>query len=353
MFLNRLKPIIILPVLCVVLLLGIITSLSTGAVDITLQELFSWVVAVIADNPGISESKSLIIEHIRLPRLILVLVVGSALGISGAAIQGLFRNPLADPALIGVSGGAALGAVSTIVLLPVGSLLVGYIEWIKITMAFFGSLMATVLVFYIGYSASRKTESNRFSVVIVLLVGIAFNALAGAIISMLTYIADDLSLRELTFWMMGSFSGVGWEEVYFVAPAVIFAITGLCLISRSLNVLLLGDIEAEHLGINVKQLQIFTLLLVALAVGASVSVVGMVGFVGLIVPHVLRLLLGPNMNWLLPGAAVGGATLLVYADWVSRSILSPAELPIGILTALLGAPFFLALLMSRKYGVRP
>ena len=353
MFLNRLKPVIILPLLCLILLIGIVASLSAGEVDISLQELFSWAMAVISGNHDITESKAFIIEHIRLPRLILVLVVGSALGICGAAIQGLFRNPLADPALIGVSGGAALGAVSTIVLLPVGSQLAGHIEWVKIAMAFLGSLMATALVFYIGYSASRKTESNRFSVVIVLLVGIAFNALAGAIISMLTYIADDLSLRELTFWMMGSFSGMGWKEVYFVVPTVLFAITGLCLISKPLNVLLLGDIEAEHLGVNVKQLQMFTLLLVALAVGASVSVAGMVGFVGLIVPHVLRLLMGPNMNWLLPGAAVGGATLLVYADWVSRSILSPAELPIGILTALLGAPFFLTLLMSRQYGVRP
>lgn len=350
---SRIKPIFLLPMLFIILLIGFFVSLTSGAVDIAVPDLLAWIVPGFLAEHELTQAEIAIIEHIRLPRALLVIVVGAALGISGAVIQGLFRNPLADPALIGVSGGAALGAVTAIVLFSAGGMSVGYIEWLKILMAFLGSVLATVLVFYIGYAANQKFESNRFSVAVVLLVGIAFNALAGALISMLAYLADDLSLRELTFWMMGSFSGAGWQEVCFATPGILLAITVFCALSKQLNILLLGDVEAEHLGVNVKQLQIKVMLFSALAVGAAVSVVGMVGFVGLIVPHILRLLMGPNMNYLLPGSAIGGAGLLVYADWVSRWLLSPAELPIGILTALLGAPFFLLLLLSRQYGVRP
>lgn len=350
---SRVKPVILLPLFLLTLVLGFFVSMSSGVVNIASKDLLLWLLSWVASDSELSSSQIIIIEYIRLPRVILVMIVGAALGVSGAVVQGLFRNPLADPALIGVSGGAALGAVSAIVLFSGASFSAADMAWLKIGMAFFGSVLATSMVFYIGYVASSSLESNRFSMVLVLLVGIAFNALAGAIIAMLAYLADDLSLRELTFWMMGSFSGTGWQEVWFAAPPVLLAVVVLCALSGKLNVLLLGDIEAEHLGVNVKRLQRKVILFSALAVGAAVSVVGMVGFVGLVVPHILRLLMGPNMNYLLPGSALGGAALMVHADWVSRSLLSPSELPIGILTALLGAPFFLLLLLSRQYGVRP
>ena len=349
---KRYKPLVLYLVLIVLLVVGVLISLTSGSVDIGYRELLSWSFSGLTESSGIDVNSATIIEYIRLPRIVLVMLVGAALGLSGAVIQGLFRNPLADPSLIGVSGGAALGAVTFIVIFSGSFLPMVYVEWLKVLAAFFGSLVATLFIFYLSYITNWGVSARRFNVLVVLLVGIAFNAFAGAVISLMAYIADDLSLRELTFWMMGSFAGADWQSVWFAGPPVLLSVIVLLSLAKPMNILLLGDVEAGHLGVDVKKLQLLSLVFSALAVGASISVVGMVGFVGLIVPHALRLLMGPNMTSLLPGAALGGAVLLVYADWASRLFLAPSELPIGILTALLGAPFFLALLFSRQYGVR-
>jgi iron complex transport system permease protein len=263
-------------------------------------------------------------------------------------MQGIFRNPLADPGLIGVSSGAALAASLYIVL---GDQLVNHVgEWADIVAtpicAFFGALGVTFLVWRMG------SIGNRVSVPRLLLAGIAINALAGAVIGSLTLVATDSELRDLTFWSLGSLNGATWETVVTAAlgimPVMIFA-PGL---ARSLDAWLLGEAEAGHLGVNVVRLKRVAVCTTALAVGAAVAVSGMIGFIGLVIPHLIRLTLGPGHRYLLPGSALLGALVLLASDMLARTIIMPVEVPIGIVTALGGAPFFLLLLhRSRNTGL--
>ncbi len=282
-----------------------------------------------------------VILSIRLPRTLLGLLVGAGLAVAGAAMQGLFRNPLADPSLIGVSAGAALAAVSVIVLGGHGlAFLTQALGPFSLPIAaFIGGLFTTLLVYRL---ASRD---GRTSVTTLLLAGIAINALAGAGTGLLTYLADDQQLRTLTFWSMGSLGGATWPTVGSAALLIALPLLVLPLLARTLNALLLGEAEAGHLGIAVQRMQPLIVALAALAVGAAVAVSGIIGFVGLVVPHLLRLALGPDHRLLLPGAALLGGSLLLLADLLARTLVAPAELPIGILTALIGGPFFLALLL--------
>ena len=282
-----------------------------------------------------------VIVSIRLPRTLLGLLVGAGLAVAGAAMQGLFRNPLADPSLIGVSAGAALAAVSVIVLGGHGlAFLTQALGPFSLPIAAFaGGLLTTLLVYRL---ASRD---GRTSVTTLLLAGIAINALAGAGTGLLTYLADDQQLRTLTFWSMGSLGGATWPAVGSTALLIAVPLLALPLLARTLNALLLGEAEAGHLGVAVQRMQPLIVALAALAVGAAVAVSGIIGFVGLVVPHLLRLALGPDHRLLLPGAALLGGSLLLLADLLARTLVTPAELPIGILTALIGGPFFLALLL--------
>lgn len=282
-----------------------------------------------------------IVTMIRLPRLLLALLVGAALGVSGAALQGLFRNPLADPGLIGVSAGAALGAVCVIVLGSHFPLLTTPAA--LPLMASVGGLAATGLVYRLGRGPGRTDVAT------LLLAGIAINAMAGAATGLLTYMADDRQLRSLTFWLMGSLGGATWGELAAVAPFLIVAGGGLCLLGRPLNAFLLGEDVARHLGYPVEGLKALAILSSAIAVGAAVSVTGIIGFVGLVIPHLLRLLVGSNHQLLLPASALLGGAGLLAADTLARTVISPAELPIGIITALLGGPFFLYLLMRNRF----
>ncbi len=285
-----------------------------------------------------------VIETIRLPRTLLGLMVGAALGVAGAALQGLFRNPLADPGLIGVSAGSALAAVCVIVLGSHGlTFLTTALGAFTLPLAAFcGGLVTTLVVYRI---AGRDGQT---SVTTLLLAGIAINALCGAGTGLLTYLADDQQLRTLTFWSMGSLGGATWSQVGSVALLITLPMLALPLLARTLNALLLGEAEAGHLGISVQRMKRLIITLVALAVGAAVAVSGLIGFIGLVVPHLLRLALGPDHRILLPGAALLGGSLLLLADLLARTLVTPAELPIGILTALLGGPFFLALLMRQR-----
>jgi iron complex transport system permease protein len=262
-------------------------------------------------------------------------------------MQGLFRNPLADPGLIGVSSGAALGAVATIVLAPALSISAG--AWTGAFLlplaAFAGGVIATLVVYRLA------TSNGQTSVATMLLAGIAINAVAGAGTGMLTFIADDDQLRDLTFWSLGSLGGATWTSLAAIAPCVLLCVAATPFLSRSLNAMLLGESEARHLGIHTETVKRLVILGAALAVGASVAVAGVIGFIGLVVPHLLRLAFGPDHRLLLPGSALFGATLLIGADLLARVIVQPAELPIGIVTALVGGPFFLWLLLrDRKRG---
>ncbi len=330
-------------ILCAALLLMmIIASLTVGASGTSLlQALFTW-----ASGEQIGLREKVILFDIRAPRTLLGALVGASLAVSGAVMQGLFRNPLADPGLVGVSAGAGLGAILAIVLgglLPAGIAAVAGMYTIPIA-AFLGGWASTLLLYRIA------TRKGRTSVAVMLLAGIALGALTGAIAGVLVYIADDNQLRDLTFWGLGSLAGATWTKLLVAGPLMILALSTMPFLARGLDALTLGEATAWHLGIPVQRMKNIAILTVACATGASVAVSGGIGFVGIVVPHLLRLTIGPSHKFLLPISALLGAAFLLAADMVSRVIVAPSELPIGIITATIGGPFFLFVLL-RSRGV--
>ncbi|MGY6248096.1 FecCD family ABC transporter permease [Bosea thiooxidans] len=326
-------------------LLVAIVAVGQGAISIPASRVADILVAKLTGNDTLLDGRDvLVVLNIRLPRVLLGLLVGAGLAVSGALMQGLFRNPLADPGLVGVSSGAGLAAAATIVLgdrfltgtmmmkLPFAALPAG---------AFCGGLASTLALYLIA------TRGGRTSVATMLLAGVALGALAGALTGLLAFMSDDRQLRDLTFWSLGSLGGASWTKLSVVAPIILPLLLLMPLLARGLNGLMLGEAEAYHLGIPVQRIKALTILLVALAVGASVATAGLIGFVGIVVPHLIRLSIGPDHRLLLPLSALGGAMLLVGADIAARLIVAPAELPIGIVTATIGAPFFLWLLLRR------
>ena len=284
---------------------------------------------------------------VRLPRVLMAAIVGAGLGVAGAAMQGLFRNTLADPGLIGVSAGAGLAAVVAIVL---GGSLFGAAAgllglWLLPLAAFVGGLAATLLMARLG------SVGGVTSVATLLLAGVAVNALAGALTGMMIFMADDRQVRDITFWTLGSLAGSRWAQVPVVAVLVGLPTLALCALARPLNALMLGEAEAFHLGTRVEAVKRLAVVLAAIAVAAGVAFTGLIGFLGLVVPHLVRLGFGSDHRLVLPGAALLGGALLVLADLAARSLAAPAELPVGVVTALLGAPFFLWLL-RRRGGTR-
>ena len=278
----------------------------------------------------------LVFIEIRAPRVALAGLVGAALAVSGAALQGLFRNPLADPGLIGVSSGAALGAVAMIVLgAGPASPLTAY------ALPLAAMLGAVLVTLFLWAFASRY---GRFSVVTILLVGIAVNALAAVGLGAFQYLSDEGQLRTLTFWMLGSFGRANWPTVLPAALAMVAAAAPLFFVARALDLMQLGESEAFHLGVAVQRLKRRVIFCAAAAVGAGVALSGIIGFVGLVVPHLVRLLLGASHRWVLPGAALLGAALTVLADLLARTVAAPAEIPVSLVTSALGAPFFLWLI---------
>jgi iron complex transport system permease protein len=310
----------------------------------------SKVLSILLDAVGLptladfDERDRAIVMAIRLPRACLGVLVGVGLALSGALLQGLFRNPLADPGLIGISAGAALAAVATIVLAagalkPFVALLGAYALPVA---AFLGCLTTTALIYRLG------TFEGRSFVATMLLAGIAINALAMSGTGFLVFMSDDRQLRDITFWMLGSLGGATWAYTISVAPFILATCALAPMLARALNAFMLGEREAGHLGFNVETTKIVTIVAVAMSVGASVAVSGVIGFVGLMVPHLVRLIAGSDHRLVLPGSALVGATLLLLADIVARMSVAPAELPIGIVTSVLGGPFFLWLLLNRR-----
>ena len=316
-------------------------SLTVGTVSI------SWVEALrtVVGSSSATQIDTILFD-IRLPRILLAIFVGAVLASTGAVMQGLFRNPLADPSLIGVSSGASVGASLMIVTAGgfiQGSALVG-LSLVSIG-AFVGGFTATLLVYRLA------TSGMGTSVTTMLLAGIAIGALAGALNSLLSYFSDNDMLRQISLWQMGNLSGASWLKVSIMGVVAILLMGLFPRDSRALNALLLGESEARHLGINVQRVKRRLIVLTALGVGVSVAVAGLVGFVGLIMPHIIRLMIGPDHRWLIPASGLAGAILLVVADSLARVVVIPAELPTGILTAILGAPFFVALLLQQRKDV--
>jgi len=284
-----------------------------------------------------------ILFDIRLSRICLAFLIGAILAISGAVMQGLFRNPLAAPSLIGVSSGASVGA-SIVIVLTGAWLQTNAVLGLSVVAlgAFIGSFLITILVFRLS------TSTLGTSVTTMLLAGIAISALGGAVNSLLSYFADNEMLRQISIWQMGNLSTANWTRVSIVAVVAVVVLILFPRESKSLNALLLGESEARHLGIDVQRVKKKLILLTTLGIGTAVAVAGMIGFVGLIVPHIVRLLIGPDHRWLLPVSALAGGILLLIADTLARVIIAPAELPTGILTAILGAPFFIMLLIQQR-----
>jgi iron complex transport system permease protein len=330
--------------LLVLLVLIIILATSIGSVHIPLSTTFS----ILLDRLPFVEiaqtwqdTIATIIVDIRLPRVILAGLVGAALAVAGATYQGLFRNPLADPYLIGVAQGASLGAVIGF-LLPVAGKVAGF--GLIPLLAFAGALLSTIAVYLLA------RVGKTLPVTTLILAGVALSALLGSIVSYLV-ISSGEQMHSIIFWLMGSFSLSEWSEVGVVLPYVAAGTAVIIVFARLLNVMQLDEEQAQQLGVNVERLKIILLAAATLITAASVAFVGTIGFVGIIIPHAVRLIWGADHRFLLPLSLLTGAIFMILTDLIARTILSPAEIPIGVITAIFGAPFFLYLLRRRKKAI--
>ncbi|WP_422109382.1 FecCD family ABC transporter permease [Vibrio fluvialis] len=327
-------------VLGLIVAISAIYSITVGPMNISFRDSLS---SLLLQSDDIAKHINLVIHEIRFPRTLLCMLVGAILALCGTVMQGLFRNPLAEPGIIGVSAGASLGAALAIVLLGNLNFDASWMNAITLPLcAFLGGALTTIVVYRLG--------TNKFgtSVTIMLLAGVAISAVSGAGIGYLNYVADDQMLRDLTLWSMGSFAGANWQSITLCGITLLGLYFYFTRRAMALNALLLGESEARHLGIPIQRLKRALIVLSAVGVGVTVSAAGMIGFVGLVVPHLGRMLVGPDHRNLLPVSALLGALLLTIADMFARVAAAPAELPIGIVTALVGAPFFLYLLFQQK-----
>ncbi|WP_399924675.1 FecCD family ABC transporter permease [Streptomyces kanamyceticus] len=313
-------------------------SAGIGAYDIPLGDVVSSVQHRMgAGGAPLDRVGESVLWNVRLPRVVLALLVGASLGCAGALMQGVFGNPLAEPGVIGISSGAAVGAVASIAL---GLNFFG--NW-TVTVCAFVAGLATVLLVYV-----MSREGGRTEVVTLILTGIAVNAFAGALIGLCVFFADNAQLSQITFWQLGSLAGATWPKVLAVLPCALLGLAVAPFFSRRLDLLALGERPARHLGVDVERLRLVLVLVVALLTAAAVAVAGIITFVGLLVPHLLRMAAGPGHRFLVPGSALGGAVVLVAADLAARTVAAPAELPLGVLTALFGSPFFFWLLRRTR-----
>ncbi len=320
----------------------LVAELALGPVAVPIGQIWAWI------GGKAEQVTSAILGQIRAPRAVLAILVGFGLALAGATLQGILRNPLADPGLIGVTGGASLGAVTVIVL---GEILFAGLPnvvrpFLLPLAAFAGAAVVTVLVFLVA------RRGGGFSVATLILAGVAINAIAGAAIGTMTYISDDQQLRSLTFWQMGSVGGAGWPIVAVTGVIVAASAAGLARMGRTLDLFQLGERAAFHSGVDVERIKIKAGILTALAVGAVTAAAGPIGFIGLIAPHMARLIMGAEHRWVLPAAGLLGTALILAADLGVRLAVPPAEPPIGLATSLIGGPFFLWLLLTRMTGGR-
>ncbi|WP_244895209.1 FecCD family ABC transporter permease [Gilliamella apis] len=323
------QPILLLG-LFILLLILMIYSANSGALKLSFTQLM---------NMSFDDPLWNIWCNIRLPRIILAIIVGMALASAGAVMQGLFRNPLADPGLLGISSGASLMVGITILfpaVFPPIMMLYG-----KMVAAFTGSLFICALIYL--YSLNEQCNLAKM-----ILLGVAINAIIGAVMGGLSYISDESQLRQISLWSMGHLGKGSWDLVIVSLSLIFPALLCLIKLAHQLNILQLGDEDAHYLGINVERTKRYLLLLCAVLIGASVAVSGIIAFVGLVVPHMIRLQIGANHKWLIPGSALGGACLLLLADTLARTLVAPTEIPVGLLTSLIGGPYFLWLILRHK-----
>lgn len=334
----------LMPVLIGVLLLTVVVSVGVGALYVSPYEIGLILARLLGYPVEVDATKAAILLAIRLPRVCLAVLIGSGLSISGAAIQGLFRNPLADPGLIGISSGASLAAVLMIVLeVTFFQTLSGILGMYALSVVAFSGACATA---FLVYRIARMAGKDLITTM--LLTGIAINALSGALTGIMTYLATDEQLRNITFWSLGSLGGASWTAVLGILPFTIIALAGIPRLAKSLNLLALGESQAIMLGVNVTALKRQVIIFSTMAVGTSVAVAGIIGFVGLVIPHLIRMAAGSDHRRVLTGSALGGAIVLTLADSLARTTVAPAELPIGILTALIGTPVFLWILLRER-----
>ena len=327
-------------VLTVLLLISVLASAGTGQLAIPPQEVLGSVLHRIGIDwlpmPSIAAGDQAL-WAIRFPRVAMAVLIGIGLSVSGLVMQAIFGNPLAEPGVIGISSGAAVGAGISIVF---GLTVFG--EWTTAVLAFLTGLLATLVV----YTMSRA--DGRTEVVTLVLTGIAVNAIGGAAVAALTFLGDTQSREAIVFWQLGSLKGMGWDEVLIVTPIIAIGLISSYVAARKLDLLALGERNARHLGVNVEVLRVIMILVVSLLVGAAVAFAGIISFVGLVIPHLMRMILGPAHLPLITASALAGALLMTLADLAARTIVPMAELPIGILTALVGGPFFFWLLRRTR-----
>lgn len=337
---------LLVSMLVIILIVAIILSVGIGPLPLSPVQS----IAVLLKQLGIhldtsfTNQQEIVVTAIRMPRVIFGVFIGATLAICGTAIQGLFRNPLADPALIGISSGAAL---FTVVMIVLGAQLFQNIftilgNYVLSIAAFAGAFLTTILIYRISQAGGKTIVSTM------LLAGIAISAMASAGTGIMTLIANDAQLRTITFWNLGSLGGATWVNVSVLVPLCLICIVGLPALSKPLNALVLGETNASLLGINVERLKTKAILLTAIGIGVCVSMSGIIGFVGLVTPHIIRKMIGPEHRQVFVASGLLGATLLVIADLVCRTIVAPIEIPIGIATALIGGPFFLYLLLKER-----
>ena len=327
-------------VLAVLLVAAVLASAGIGQLPVPPSEVLGSVLRAMGINTSLAPTDSTVeatLWAVRFPRIAMAIVVGAALAVAGVLMQAIFGNPLAEPGVVGISAGGALGAALGIVL---GITAFG--AWTTAALAFFGALAATLLV----YGVSRA--GGRTEVVTLLLTGIAVNAFAGAGLAFLLFAADTGGREQIVFWQLGSLNGSRWPEAGIVAAVLVVA-GGLAFArSRGYDLLALGERNARHLGVNVERLRLVSIILVALLTGAAVAFAGIISFVGLVVPHLIRMLIGPSHRSLILSSALGGAVLLVASDLLARTVVVGADLPIGLLTSLVGGPFFFFLLYRQR-----
>ena len=327
------------PVALFALLAGILLSFGVGPLKVAPVDVLQAIgVQLGLVAPGDLSTRDIsVVWNLRIPRALLGAMVGASLALAGASLQGLFGNPLADPGIVGVTQGASLGAVSAIVL---GASALGY--WTIPVAAFLGGAVATTLIYLLARPGRGEGTAT------LLLVGIAIGAACSAAIGLLTYVADSAELQSLVFWQMGSLARVGWTDVAAAAPVFAVGVGALLTMATPLDMLALGERQARHIGLDVRSARLRLITFSALLVGSAVAFAGSIGFVGLVVPHVVRLIVGPGHRLLLPLSALLGGLLVVLADTAARTLDPPSEIPLGLFTAAIGAPFFLWLVLRRK-----
>lgn len=341
------RSVITLIVLIILMVIMGVAACLIGQVDTTIQDIWNTLASAWGIKPDTGDTSAVVANtlwEVRFPRIVLALVVGAGLGCAGALLQGIFANPLAEPGIIGVSSGGAVFAAG---LLAVANL-VGFdtsymfLKWGTAVAAFVGALLTTLLV----YALSRV--QGKTVIVNFILVGVAVNALAAGLITLFSFLGGSAAQSQVVFWQFGSFAGAGWDKAVIALIVTVLGIIAAATQSRKMDLLALGENQAQHLGVNVERFRLLIISIVAALVGVGVAFAGVIAFVGLVVPHAIRLIIGPRHKWLLVSSAVGGALLVLVCDTLARSLISTAELPIGMLTSLIGGPVFLLLLRRYK-----